>query len=417
MTRKLVGLLVGAGTFIGLFAQSTMATIPYTPVVLPPGAIPRVGPGVIDPKSVFGKEYSHDYDSTTVGAGVLPPPPADPEQLIAWDGIGGTTDGIDFSGSRPAPPFPREQEVDAIANHADALYGQVRADRAHLVFSHDRRVAIHPAGAGPFFPAEGTIVPAVGPVVLSNGEVIGGAGEISVEESGVFTAAPPEVQHIWAPAPLINGMPEPLDIDGLELWGPEPGTAADSNMYSLENDPVGGAGTSVFRYDLGTGISTVYIPHAVIVGAVETLLGMVPTFAFNQYEGFGRNAINLDALMAQDVDGVEAQFGPGDSIIFSISQIVNPQDADGYYATGSELFVLDMTALAGPVPSFLKHGGHAWDHLYTIGAMGIVGAPGQRAYIDINAIEAIGELVVPEPSSLALVVIGLIGALTLRRRK
>lgn len=413
MTRKLLGLLVGAGFLLGLFAQSTTATIPYTPVVIPSGATPAVGPGVIPPSLVLGKEYSHDYDSTTVGGGVLPPPPPSPEQVIAWDGIGGTTDGLNYSGSRPSPPFPREQQVDALANRGDALYRQVRLDRAHLIFSHDDTVAVQPAGGAPVFLPPGAIVPAVGPVLLTNGDIIGGSGEISIEEAGAFAGF--EVQYLWAPAPIINGMPEPLDIDGLEVWGPEPGVTADSDMYSLENDPVGGAGISVFRYDLVGGLSTPYISQAMIVGAVESLLGIVPTTAFNQYDEFGRNAVNLDALMAQDVDGVPEQFGPGDSIIFSISQMVDPQDGDGYYATGSELFVLDMTAAGGPVASYLRHGSHSWSHAYTLASMGIVGPV--RAYIDINAIEAIGELIVPEPSSLALLVIGMIGALKLRRRK
>ena len=40
-------------------------------------------------------------------------------------------------------------------------------------------------------------------------------------------------------------------------------------------------------------------------------------------------AINLDALMVQDRDGVELQFGGiGDSIIFSISQMVDPADPE-----------------------------------------------------------------------------------------
>lgn len=268
------------------------------------------------------------------------------------------------------------------------------------------------------------LLPSTGPVGLSNGNVIGGTGDLSVEESGVYSGAPPEIQTLWTPAALINGMPEPTDIDAIEVWGPEPGTVADSDKYSLESDvvqsPGVAPGVSVFHYILGGGPSLSYISHPTIVGAVESLLGMAPTTAFNQYDQFGRNAINLDALMVRDVDGVIEQFGPGDSIIFSISQMVDPLDpaGDGYYATGSELFHMEMTAAGGTVTTYLKHGGHEWSHLYTLGAMRILGLPGnQRAYIDINAIEAIGALVVPEPSALALLACSVLGAWMLFRRK
>src|SRR5690606_8119981 len=143
---------------------------------------------------------SHDYDSTTVGAVALPPPPADPEQVIAWDGIGGTTDGIDYSLSRSVD-FPREQEVDALANSNDALYRRLREDLAHLIFSHDDVVATSPVGGGPVFVPG--LLPSTGPVALSNGNVIGGTGDLSVEESGVYAGAPPEIQYSWTPAALI----------------------------------------------------------------------------------------------------------------------------------------------------------------------------------------------------------------------
>ena len=70
-------------------------------------------------------------------------------------------------------------------------------------------------------------------------------------------------------------------------------------------------------------------------------------------------------------------------------------DPDGYYATGSELFVLEST-FAGPKVSFLDHGGHTWDHAYSLTELAVVGLPGGPepdglVVIDINAIEAIGE--------------------------
>ena len=41
---------------------------------------------------------------------------------------------------------------------------------------------------------------------------------------------------------------------------------------------------------------------------------------------------------------------------------LDPADPDGYYATGSELFVLDSWWGVG----FLNHGGHLWDHAYSL---------------------------------------------------
>lgn len=377
---------------------------PYVPVVLPPGATPAVGPGVILPKDTFGKEYSRDTDEDFMGV-------ADPERIVAWDGLGGTANGLDYTGTRPNPPYPREQQVDAAAHALDALFNALREDRAHLIFSHDDEVAVFAPGGGPVF---APFIPLVGPVTLANGNIIIGAAELSVEESGVFTGAPPEIQHGWATVAEIQGMAPPSDLDSVEVWGPEPAYTADANKYSLEDDVVAGAGTSVFSYDLTGGFSAAYISHATIVTAVESLLGIAPSTGFNRLDRPGREAINLDALMVNDVDGVDLQFGGvGDSIIFSINQIVDPADADGYYATGSELFVLEATA-AGLSASFLKHGGHDWDHAYTLGALALA-IPDQRAIIDINAIEAVGELVVPEPAGVMLLSMAALAAVAGRR--
>jgi hypothetical protein len=407
---------------LGAVAAATYASAaPYTPVVLPPGAIPALGKGVIPAPGVFGKEYSHNFDHDFMGV-------PDPEQVVAWDGLGGTLDGLDYSGSR-GPNFPREEEVDAIANHLDALYRHLydsatrkMADTPHLLFSIDDAVAGYggPVGPGSFIPAvPGAFVPPTGPVTLSNGNVIGGSADISVEESGFYSSY--AVQHLWTPAPTVNGMAAMRDVDGLEVWGPEPGTTGDADKYSLDVDVTTG-GASVWNYDIGLGASSPYIAHALIVSAVESVLGTVPTTAFSSDGEFaGREAVNLDALMVQDLIGDAMVFesdpagGGGDSIIFSIRQIADPADPDGFYATGSELFVLDAPVAGGPISAgFLFHGGHFWDHTYAISDLRISGASA-LAYIDINAIEAIGELVVPEPSTLGAAVVGFMIA-GLRRR-
>lgn len=419
MKRNLGLFKLAVATGVAALTASAVAA-PYAVVALPPGAFPAVGPGVIPAPLVFGKEYSHDLDHDFMGA-------FDPEQVVAWDGVGGTLDGLDYSFSRGLN-FPREQQVDALANSFDALYRQLWnpasgafPDTAHLVFSIDDRVAAYTATGGLAFPPAGALIPPSGPVLLTNGDVIGGSADISIEEAGAFAGF--EVQGLWTPAPTVNGMALLTDVDGLEVWGPEPAVAADSDKYSLDIDITTG-GASVWHYDVGAGTSVPYISHALIVDAVESLLGFIPSTAVSSDGEFpGREAINLDALMVQEVLGDVARFegdpagGAADSIIFSVRQIPDPADPDGYYATGSELFVLSAPFPGGPVSAgFLFHGGHFWDHAYTIGAMGIAGVD-VRAYVDINALEAIGELVVPEPSTL-IAVIGFVGgSLASRRRR
>ena len=98
---------------------------------------------------------------------------------------------------------------------------------------------------------------------------------------------------------------------------------------------------------------------------------------------------------------MKGRFDPGDQIIFSIEQVPTTAapDGSGFFATGSELFVLDGASMPGaPVGSFLTHGGHVWDKAFALASMvtsvttpagGVV-----DVQLDVNAIEAIG---VPEP--------------------
>ncbi|XAM00304.1 PEP-CTERM sorting domain-containing protein [Phycisphaeraceae bacterium D3-23] len=384
------------------------ATVGYTPVT---GGTPGLGPGVAPPSIVPGKEYSHNFDESTLGGGGV----FDPEQIIAWDGIGGAADGLDFTGTRPS--FTPDSEIDALANHGDHLYGRILSDEAHLVFSIDDMFTGYSFGA-PF----AGFVPSAGPVMLANGNLIGGAGELSVELGvmGVSAGNPLDTQMLWAPQPAINAMPFPIDVDGVELWGPEPGFAADTDKYSLDTDilsfsPAGGGGPIPGdAVSVWNGSGSPYIAHSTIAIAVSTLLG--PDSA----GGIPFQQINLDALMVQDTVGSSDEFerdptgGPGtDSIIFSIEQIIDPGDPDGYYATGSELFVLDAS---GSI-TFLAHGGHLWDHAYSLAVFEIfLTDDNNYAVIDINAIEAVSEGVVPEPSGLALLSLGM-GLMGWRRRR
>ena len=382
-------------SLLGLFAITatgtlSQATIPYTTAG---GPFPGFGPGLITPFGVGGKEYSHDFDSSTIGA-IGSPPPFDPQQIVAWDGIGGTVDVTDYTGTRPS--WTPDDQMDAIANRGDFAYVEVKTEIAHLIFSIDDMSFAYPGGLGG--PAILAPVPSTGPVLTPVGP-IGGAGELSFELGTAFGALPSTV-GTWATQPTINGMPFPDDIDGVEVWGPEP-PLADADKYSLDMDIF--SGTSVWN-----GSGSPYIPHAAIVGAVISLLG----------PDVEPDAINLDALMVHDIlgdpdrfDGDAAGGLVGDEIIFSIRQIPSAGDPSGYYATGSELFILPAF---GPA-SFLKHGGHLWDKAYALGAFN-VGGPNAPHVLDVNAIEAVGEFAVPEPASLSLILLGLSASLGGRRR-
>ena len=354
----------------------------------------------------------------------------DPEQVIAWDGSGGTADGLDYSGTRPN--YQNDDQVDAIANRRDHLFTRVLGsddapDQAHLVFSHDDQISVYFGGGPPvvggFTPFTMSPVYSGSPFTLANGTQIGGTGEISYELATAYS--PPSTQGVWAKQSDVNGMPNPLDVDGLEVWGPEPALKADAEKYSLNVDLF--SNVSVWTHDLSTNTGAPYISRAQIINAVTTLLGPVPGGAVLPYPTFidGVDAINLDALMVQDIidDGEgpdtfdrDPNGGIGDRIIFSISQIPSPQDPDGYYATGSELFVLDASQPNNP--TYLFHGGHLWDHNYALNNLRISPNLIDNGYavIDINAIEAISEGVVPEPATWLMLTLAGIAVTAVRRR-
>ncbi|WP_425395626.1 PEP-CTERM sorting domain-containing protein [Aeoliella sp.] len=388
-----------------LSLSAAKAAVPYTPVSV--FGKPLTGPNVMRPHEVYGKEYSNDRDFSVVG------PTDDPQQIINWDGIGGVMDGLDYSFTQQQNEF--DLQLDAMANHRDGLFRELIRDDAHLIYSHDDEIVMFPNG--PPGPINLFKMPSVGPVTLANGQQIGGAGELSVELSGAHVGA--SIHDLWAKRSEINRMPPPIDkiagdIDAVEVWGPEPPKGeeegqvffGDADKYSLELDFQ--TGTSVWNAS-----GTPYVSHAMIVGAVESLLGAIPGHAILPHDNQeGRNAIDIDALMVYDTSGEIDVFDlepqpphsenpfdqlrepifdeqPRDTIIFSIRQIVDDVDPDGYYATGSELFVLD--SMSGV--SFLEHGGHLWDKGYALSELQfkLEGQEDGYGVLDVNAIEAIGQ--------------------------
>ncbi|TWT95803.1 hypothetical protein Pla108_28800 [Botrimarina colliarenosi] len=403
---------------------STFATASgYRPVgvgaVVPGSGVSRLYPsGPASPYTairVWGKESVNDLnvDSTpTIGTRH--------EQLQQWDGWGGVADGHNYNGTRQTPN-QLEDETDALANSRDALFANLLQDRTSLVFSiDDESYGWNAAGAW----GKMRSVPSAGPLSTASGLTLAGAGEITRSIPGSLGL------NRWSIQAGVDGRnyataPTSRDLAGLELWGKgidqDPQALGDADKYSLRNDhwQTDADGTwSVFNAD-GTG----YLSHTTVVDAVTSLLGAVPSTAGDP-NASRESLIDVDALMVRDGTGnpnrfdlctdpmnctfaptrgvdqegiplVDGLLGPTipDMVIFSIRQIA---DGTGYYATGSELFVLNQY---GGV-SFLNQGGHLWDPAFALNNLALVGVnigdPVQGIEYtvpDIDALEAIGDLV------------------------
>ena len=96
----------------------------------------------------------------------------------------------------------------------------------------------------------------------------------------------------------------------------------------------------------------------------------------------------------------------GDSIMFSIK----PISVGGITIfDGGEIWVWDGSP-AGPA-QFLVHGGHVWDTAFDV--MGTFDV----TFENINALEAVSEPPIPEPTSILLLGLGLTGLVGFIRKK
>jgi hypothetical protein len=301
----ILGLALGA-LVLGLGSLPTAALAgPFVPC----GAVPRPGcvlPAPSDqipiPAVVPGKEYSDHRDKNT-----LPPPDTvpvfDPEQNIAWDGLGGVADTFDYTGSRiPTLGDDADREVDALANSGDSLFNAVTRSASALLFSVD---------ASP---------------------------NIYVESTG---GAP----GFWAQPPAIDqhGV---VDLDGLEVWGGDGPDGDDADRYSLEFDPVldpTGRRIAVFSY--AAGMATPLFFDDELAVAIGQLLLLVDSDLQVLIE-----AIDVDATMVDE-----------EKILWSIDPLTLPS---GIALDGGEIFLWDRAA--GGAASFLVHGGHIWDTAFNV---------------------------------------------------
>jgi hypothetical protein len=179
------------------------------------------------------------------------------------------------------------------------------------------------------------------------------------------------------------------NIDSVDLWGPEAQSRA--AFYSFGGDP---GDVSIYTLQgLAPSFLAPYVTTAEIGGAIGNT-ALAPL-------------IDVDGLMVNDVgtgfNPFDGEFGPGDSMIFSIAPIPNPEGGPDFF-DGGEIWLWEF----GQPAEFLDHGGHLWDTAFDV--RGTFGTQSEN----VDAIEAVS---IPEPSSIAFVIAAIYGLVGLRRRK
>ena len=414
--------LVAVAT-IATLATGTINAGDYYNSVPFAGSVTIGGNGATKAPDVFGKEYSHTNWSEVFAGGGDPRlvniddhnafAMSDSGQVVSWDGLmgpiggnSGSTDGFDYplhmiDGS--------SDQVDAIANRGDYLFRQVVENTASLLFSVTGDLDAS------------TMLPA-GPVVAK--------AHVHYEDPAGSSGIWAEIEAAPAGPGIGPGVNHHVveDLDGLEVWGPEPpshtnpdndpvkegyafgANTADADRFSLDRDSM--SGFSVFAYDIQFKTVTGYIPHSVIVAAVESLF--VPEDGM--FGSLTTLEVDVDATMVRD-RGVFGRWDAGDELLFSIDPIDAPLDVTGALLPaidGGEIIHLVNTP-GGDVASFLSHGGHLWNT-----AFDVAGTFGYH-FEDVDALEAVGTLdgtmiPYPEPGSFALLAFGL-AMLRLRRSR
>jgi hypothetical protein len=342
-------------TLIGAALAAPSFATPWNPMTSAVAIPSKYIPG---PKAVPGKDISNVIDYEAPGG-------ADAEQDIAWDGLGGVRDSFDYSLSRVGyPDVNDDRQVDAIANGGDALYHEVIADQAALLFS----VSNYPN------------------IMVEPINIAGGSG----------------AAYVWATSLQIDDMNPPVDVDGLEVWGGD--QLDDTDRYSLVDDPfAANAMGKVAVWAYAGGVSTPHILTTDLAAAIDL-----------QYFGVGVGGPAWSHLVElMDVDAIMANFGAdgGNNLLFSIAPLDLSQfsQAGGPLLPtfdGGEIFV--YTSPTSPT-SFLRHGGHLWDTTFDV--MNTFNLPSEN----VNALEAVAA--VPEPSSIVLALLGVACVVGCSRRR
>lgn len=336
---------------------SVVLASPWNPTLTPVSPYP--GAGLPSATQVPGKDFSDYRDRDENGVDM-------PEQVVAWDGFGGTRNATNYAGSRVL--LPELHQVDAISNGGDALFTALREDRAAMIFS------VGDVGVGGRV-ADPTIY-YVKPTLA--GTVPGGHG---------VWATPLEIDDEINP----DGTSRIRDVDGLEVWGDN--QTDDSDRYSLYGDPFvnfpdASRKVAIWQYDAASHVSSPHTFTSDLAAAMDLQFGGPgeggPLF------GLLVEMMDLDAMMTQ-VNRVTYSIAPLDLTWAGL-----PAGFPSVFH-GGEIFEYDGP---GQPTRFLEMGGYVWDT--NLDLMATFGVPSNN----VNALEAVA---VPEPSTMLLTLTALLG--------
>jgi hypothetical protein len=250
-----------------------------------------------DPKAKKSVQFSNYQDRKAIpgGGGING---AEAERVLftlVSDDVGGTypMDDVSYGGG---------DQVDAVANRRDGLFGKLIKNQANLLVS----VTGDTKDKGYWKVWE---------------EDVGGNCRVKWHEDDFNNPNPPSGDRLE-------------DVDGLQLW------RGIANKYSEENDHTG---SSVLNQDGSQYVSLAAIQAAVTHANLDTIPGE------GHYTG-PADSVDLDAVMVWD-HNANKEWDAGDTIIFSIR---NTQPAGNW--DGGEIVVLPN----GAPPFYLNHGKHEW---------------------------------------------------------
>jgi len=356
MTTRTLNILAGALLAAGLTATAAQAG-PWTsyPVIYEPPTLGVPAGPIVHP----GKEYMMEINRN---ADLTP----NPGQVVAWDGNGGVQNSQINYNNNTNTPHVNVERVDALANHGDAYFNEVVSNRTALLYSERTPTP----GLGD---AWGKGSDTAYPVYYETAN--GGRGGWATRQ---------QVNQHWTPQAEagLNAQGQGLNLIGLEVFGPNSPNGDDSDMFSVNGDVAllpDGVRYSVYSYVAGN------IRGYLSVQTVATALSAFYNVPYNLIEPL----IDLDAMMVQD-DG-DFIWDSGDRVLLSLM----PANVSGFSYVGDSAYVLDF----GQPLANLNHGGHFWSNNW-LGT-------------NVDALEA----AIPEPASLALLGIGLLGLVGARYRR